>query len=747
MRQVPARLESFRTLLRAVVVLLFVSSACALQAQTPVKVIFDTDMDLDVDDAGALAVLHALADNGEAEILGVICDAPAKRNGNTRLGAATISAINQYYQRPGIPIGDMPVSEYVNDPLNFKRYRNYGNSFADPGDPDEDRYVYYNESIKANFPNANISATWDGVTLYRKLLAEAPDNSVVIIAVGLLTMVEDLMYTGGDKYSSLTGKQLIAKKVKRLVFMSGERIHDGNIYYTDGFNSSFEGRGDAGRISLEWPTPIVIMPLGGGINTGARLTTETPVANPVRKAYEVFLGHKPTDNRSSWDQLAVIYGIRGNGIIFNQATNHNLEINWVGQEDPTVVKYPIEYFYDALETGDHNDILLSKKSTITNEQVARYVEDLMVQAPKGKYSGTFEAEGAKLQGAFFATSQPNHSGTGFADYANTTGDYIEWQVHNPTGSSKTVHLKFFYANGGGANRPLRLDVNGTQAGSNLPFSDTGGWSTWLPQTATATLAAGTNTIRLSVTGVHGPNVDYLAYEILQSGTLQAEDAVLSGVTFSNYNAGYTGTGYGNYNNINTDYIEWTVNKANAGTVSLRFRYANGYSTNRPLKLTVNGTVVASSLAFNPSVSWTDWLITRGPGAGFVAGNNKVRLTATDVMGVNMDYLSFTSSPSASPTARMASPEALAGRAADQLRAAVFPNPARGKARLTVSSPSEEALDIEVISLTGRVYRKLSHAPGSTSAELEIPVGGLAPGLYLIRVRQASRLTTTRLLVE
>ncbi len=666
----------FTTLLRAVTVLLIVSSLCVAQAQTPVKVILDADMDLDVDDAGALAVLHALADNGEAEILGVICNAPAKRNGNTRLGVATISAINQYYQRPGIPIGDMPESEYVNDPLNFKRYRNYGNSFADPGTANLNKYVYYNEYIKANFPNANSKATWNGVPLYRKLLAEAPDSSVVVIAVGLLTMVEDLMYTGGDQYSSLTGKQLIAKKVKRLVFMTGESNHDGNIHYTNGFNSSFEGRGDAERISLEWPTPIVIMPLGGGIGTGARLTAETPATNPVRKAYELFFEQKTYKNRPSWDQLAVIYGVRGNDIIFNQATNHNLEIDYIGEPDPTVVGNPIKYFYDDLEAGDYNDIVLSKKSSITNQQVADYVENLMVQAPKPKYSGRYEAEGATLQGAFFATSQPNYSGTGFADYANTTGDYIQWRIYNPTGSSKTVNLKFFYANGGGANRPLKLEVNGTQVGSNLPFGDTGGWSTWLPQTATATLAAGANTIKLSVTGVYGPNVDYLDYELLQSGTLQAEDAVFNGVTFSQVNAGYTGTGYGNYNNINTDYIEWTIDKANASLVNLRFRYANGYTTNRPLKLTVNGAVVSSSLAFNPTGSWTTWVTTPGINANLVAGENKIRLTATGVMGVNMDYLSFTSSPSANPTARTAVRHSLETKELLPLQATVFPNPAR-----------------------------------------------------------------------
>ena len=38
----------------------------------PIKIIFDTDMDSDVDDVGALAMLHAMRTNGEVEILAVM---------------------------------------------------------------------------------------------------------------------------------------------------------------------------------------------------------------------------------------------------------------------------------------------------------------------------------------------------------------------------------------------------------------------------------------------------------------------------------------------------------------------------------------------------------------------------------------------------------------------------------------------------------------------------------------------------
>src|SRR5437763_4578522 len=64
-----------------------------------IKIILDTDMETDCDDAGALAVLHALADNGECEILATVVSV---RDPNS---AATVDAINAYRGRAKLPLG------------------------------------------------------------------------------------------------------------------------------------------------------------------------------------------------------------------------------------------------------------------------------------------------------------------------------------------------------------------------------------------------------------------------------------------------------------------------------------------------------------------------------------------------------------------------------------------------------------------------------------------------------------------
>ncbi len=130
--RITMRLQLFASIALALL-LTFSSDVCYAQSnpsKKPVKVIYDTDIDLDVDDVGALAVLHAFADKGEAEILGVICNAP------TPYGATTISAINKYYGRSNIPIGDMPELQIVSrvgcKRVHFKLSLFWGTNISSP---------------------------------------------------------------------------------------------------------------------------------------------------------------------------------------------------------------------------------------------------------------------------------------------------------------------------------------------------------------------------------------------------------------------------------------------------------------------------------------------------------------------------------------------------------------------------------------------------------------------------------------
>ncbi|OLB73797.1 MAG: hypothetical protein AUI14_25245 [Actinobacteria bacterium 13_2_20CM_2_71_6] len=121
-------------------------------------------------------------------------------------------------------------------------------------------------------------------------------------------------------------------------------------------------------------------------------------------------------------------------------------------------------------------------------------------------------------------------------------------------------------------------------------------------------------------------------------TYEAESATLSQAVVATNHTGFSGTGFVDYNNVAGSFVEWTVNATSAGTATLTFRFANGTTTNRPMAVTVNGTTVASALAFGGTTNWDTWK-TVSVTATLNAGTNTVRATANAATGgPNVDNL-------------------------------------------------------------------------------------------------------------
>jgi glucose/arabinose dehydrogenase len=250
-----------------------------------------------------------------------------------------------------------------------------------------------------------------------------------------------------------------------------------------------------------------------------------------------------------------------------------------------------------------------------------------------------EAENATISQGVVESNWPGFSGTGFVNYANVVDSYVQWTVN--AANAGTATLAFRHANGSTANRPMDIRVNGNLVRDELAFNPTGAWSTWATVTTTVPVNAGDNTIRATATTANGgPNVDFLDFEVAAPVTdFQAETATISqGVVESNW-PGFTGTGFVNYTNVVGSYVEWSVPAATAGTVSLAFRYANGTTTNRPMDIRVNGSLIFDELAFPGTGAWSTWA-TQTINVALIAGDNTIRATATTANGgPNVDKLS------------------------------------------------------------------------------------------------------------
>jgi Inosine-uridine nucleoside N-ribohydrolase len=241
-----------------VLIILLIFWNCANQSMIKndkvVKIIFDTDLGPDYDDVGALAFLHCMADSGRAEILATVSS--NKHN----LVAPAINVINTYFGRGDLPVG-APKTEGVN----------LGSS------------QHWADSIVEKYPHSinSTSEVADAVNIYRKILSIQPDNSVTIITVGFLTNLNNLLKSKPDDLSPLTGKELIIKKVKRLVSMAG-RFPAGKEFniYMDSTASKF--------VYENWPGEIIFtgFEIGAEIHTGLKLIKSDIKNSPVKEFSE-----------------------------------------------------------------------------------------------------------------------------------------------------------------------------------------------------------------------------------------------------------------------------------------------------------------------------------------------------------------------------------------------------------------------------------------------------------------------------
>jgi len=134
----------------------------------------------------------------------------------------------------------------------------------------------------------------------------------------------------------------------------------------------------------------------------------------------------------------------------------------------------------------------------------------------------YEAESRTAQSGCTAESNyAGFTGTGFMNFGGD-GTWIEWNnINAALAGQYTVTLR--YANGGGAERPATLAVNGTTAGT-LQFDSTDEWTSWRTASLVVSLRQGNNTVRVTAnTSAGGPNVDHAELALRAASDLCPSD--------------------------------------------------------------------------------------------------------------------------------------------------------------------------------------------------------------------------------
>jgi len=246
------------------------------------NIILDTDLGCDCDDAGAIAVLHNLANRDECEILSISSCTSRKD------AAYAIQVLNNYYGRSDLPIGIYTEGAMLN------------------GDG-----PYYTKAIINHYKYKDIKIN-SSVSLYRKLLSESEDKSIEFIGIGPLNTLSELINSEADEYSSLNGVELIKKKVKCFYIMMGHFPIGNEVTYLSGqvMNAEWNILQDiksAQNFMEKCPVDIRVFPYDiGKVKTGNKLFEEIN-DSPVRYAY---LEHN-NGVRESWDPITVYVAVRG----------------------------------------------------------------------------------------------------------------------------------------------------------------------------------------------------------------------------------------------------------------------------------------------------------------------------------------------------------------------------------------------------------------------------------------------------
>lgn len=272
--------------------------------ESKVKVIFETDMGNDVDDALALDMLYKYVDTGAVDLLGIMS------NKESVYSPEFIDIMNTWYGYPKIPIGIIHNGpDCENDATNYAKAVSLLQN--------EKGEKLFKRSFKNHeqLPEAHI--------LYRKILSEQPDNSVTIISVGFSTNLARLLETPADDISPLTGKELVSKKVTLLSTMAG-CFNNNELFEYNVVKDIFATK----KVFAEWPTPLVTSPFEVGIAIEyPAISIEndfkwTPT-HPMVAAYNSYL--KMPYDRPTWDLTSVLYAVEGSSY-FNVSPAGNIKV-------------------------------------------------------------------------------------------------------------------------------------------------------------------------------------------------------------------------------------------------------------------------------------------------------------------------------------------------------------------------------------------------------------------------------------
>jgi len=210
---------------------------------------------------------------------------------------------------------------------------------------------------------------------------------------------------------------------------------------------------------------------------------------------------------------------------------------------------------------------------------------------------------------------------------------------------------------------------------------------------------------------------------------EAENAKLYGITVYNNHADYSGTGFVAPFWAVGDYVEYNIQKAEAGEQNIILRYSNGYPDDRTISLYVNGEKIRQVVLPN-TLNWELWG-DRVDKVTLLEGDNVIRYQVDngDNGMFNIDYI-FAATTGTTGNHQLS----------ENNEISLYPNP---NSSLLTLSKIQPGSFVRVISSDGKMVSESV----SDSEKMTFDVSNWTKGIYIFSIRKDKNLATLKAVVQ
>lgn len=292
------------------------------------KIIIDTDIGNDCDDAGALALMHNLKKKYDFDVLAIGSSTPYIE------GAHSIKLINDYYKNNCL-IGQNYIfkdNEKIRNDLYTMKLCEIENV---------DKSIKYETYVKA----------------LRKAYASS-DEKVDLVILGPFNAMYDFLMSKGDEFSPYSGLELVNKKTSHIYIMGGTFANPLKFFAGGYIKSEWNIKSDIKSVQYfinNVNVEMTFIPFESGLFlTGKNLINNN---NPVYKCYQIY----SNGLRESWDLVTMYYAISKDESIFNKSAKGTISIDDEG----------VTTFTES--TRGKHDYLLNKNDDLVKEVIDKYL--------------------------------------------------------------------------------------------------------------------------------------------------------------------------------------------------------------------------------------------------------------------------------------------------------------------------------------------------------------------------------------